>query len=185
MHNSLPKSFLHSFILKSTLLFAGGALATAAIFYFSFHQQGTSYADSYKILSDLDGVLVNWALILFFFTLLLSIAAVIFLSVAYSHRVAGALHKLGMHTDKIAGGELTETVRLRNTDVLHLLADDMNKLSGHYRDVLLQLAKKNRDLAVLMDELEKHGPGDRDSGPCGKISERAEEMRQLLSDIKL
>ena len=130
MYNSLPKSFLNSFIIKSTLLFAGGALVAATIFYLAFQERGTSYADTFKILADFNNVLVNKALILFSFTLLLSLVAVILLAVVYSHRVAGALHKLGMHTNKILAGELKEQVRLRTTDVLHSLAEDMNNLSG-------------------------------------------------------
>ncbi len=185
MHNPLPKSFLQNFVLKSTLLFAGGALATAAIFYYAFQEQGRTYADSYKILADLNSVLVHKASIVFLFTLLLSAAAIILLAVVYSHRVAGALHKLGMHTGKIAAGELAEPVRLRSTDVVHVLADDMNSLSGHYRTVLLQMEAKTRELTKLIDEFEKHDPHGPGPERSGKISEGIEEMRQLLNHIKL
>ena len=185
MQKTLLKSFLHSFVLKSTLIFAFGAFLTAAIFYFAFQEQGTTYGESYKILADLDRILVNKSLLLFSFTLLLSIAGIVILAILNSHRVAGALHKLGMHTQKISSGDLAAPVRLRRTDVLHELADDFNELSGHYRGVLAQLDIKTRELAVAVDNLEKQAPADGDAGSSEKISERIDEIRKLLDQIRL
>jgi methyl-accepting chemotaxis protein len=182
---TVPKSFLSGFVFKSALIFAGGALLTAAVFYLALREQGASYADSYRLLADLDRVLVNKSLMLFSFTLLLSIAGIIILAIVYSHRVAGALHKLGMHTRRIASGDLAAAVRLRRTDVVHELADDFNDLSGRYRDVLGRLDSKTRELAAIMEDLEKHPPAAGDAGPTAKISERTDEIRELLRQIKL
>lgn len=185
MHKTLPKSFLHSFVFKSALIFAGGAFLTAALFLAFRGEPGRSYADSYRLLAELNRVLVNRSLILFSFTLLLSLTGIIILATVYSHRVAGALHMLGMHTRRIASGDLSKTVRLRSTDVVHVLADDFNELSSHYRDLLAQLEVKTRELAAAMDNLEKHPLTDGDPGSSGRISERIDEIRELLNQIKL
>jgi methyl-accepting chemotaxis protein len=186
MNKTISKSFLHGFVLKSTLIFACGAVLTAAVFHLSLREPGASYADSYKFLAELDSVLVSRSLVLFFFTLLLSIAGIIILAIVYSHRVAGALHKLGMHSKRIASGDLAASVRLRSTDVIHDLADDFNGISGRYRQLLVQLEMKTRELGAVMDDQEKQGKGKGAAGGLpDKISESIDEIRTLLNQIKL
>jgi methyl-accepting chemotaxis protein len=183
MNKIISRSFLRSFVVKSTFVFACGAVLTAAIFYATLREQGTSYADSYKLLAELDSVLVSRSLVLFSFTLLISIAGTIILSILYSHRVAGALHKLGMHSKKIASGDLASPVRLRNTDVVHDLADDFNKLSARYRDLLLQLDQKTRELGDAMKDRETRGTG---AGATPEaVSAKIAAIRTLLDQITL
>jgi methyl-accepting chemotaxis protein len=185
MLKMLPKSFLHSFVFKSALVFAGGALLTAAIFSLALNEQGTSYADSYKLLAGLNDVLISRSLQLFSFTLLLSISGIIILSIVYSHRVAGALHKLGMHTQRIASGDLDASVRLRNSDVLHELADDFNELSGRYRGILAPLEIKIRELEAIISDQEKQPRAEGALSSSGKITERTDEISELLKQIRL
>lgn len=183
--HSVLRKFLHGFVLKSALLFAGAATLAAAVLLLALHKQGTSYADSYRMLAELNSVLISRLLLLFLFTLLLSIAGVIVLGIVYSHRVAGALHKLGMHTRRIASGDLAAAVRLRRTDVIHVLADDMNGLSGRYRDALADLEKRTRALAVLVDDLENKTMAEEQRAARGEITKRIDEVRDLLDQIKL
>lgn len=183
--HSIPRVFLHSFVLKSTLIFAGGAMLAAAVLLLALHEQGTSYADSYKMLAELNNDLIGRSLLLFLFTLLLSTAGVIILAVVYSHRVAGALHRLGMHTHRIAAGDLAAAVRLRSTDVIQVLADDMNGLSGRYRDILADLEKRTRALSVLIDDLENKTAAEEQRSVRGEISKRIDEVRDQLDQIKL
>jgi methyl-accepting chemotaxis protein len=185
MNRILSKSFLRSYVVKSTIIFACGAVLTAAVFYGTLPQQGASYADSYKLLAELDSVLVSRSLVLFAFTLLLSISGIIFLAIVYSHRVAGALHKLGMHSKKIASGDLAASVRLRSTDVIHELADDFNGLSSRYRDVLLQVDQKMKELRMAMDDLDARESGVGDATTQNAISARIAEIRSLLNQIAL
>lgn len=179
MQKILPKSYFNSFVLKSTLLFAGAALLTAAGFYFASQERGSSYAESYKLIAELNRVLISKSLVLFSFTLLLSIAGIVIISIAYSHRVAGPLYKLGIHARKISSGDLTTSVKLRTNDVLHVLADDLNNLSGHYRELLREVEGKTRELAARMDAQGKQAPS------ADEISERIDEIRKLLNQIRL
>jgi methyl-accepting chemotaxis protein len=185
MSKTLPRSFFRGFVLKSTLLFAGGALLTVALFSFAFPDQGTSYAESYKLLAEADRVLVDRSLMVFCFTLLLSIAGIVVLAIVYSHRVAGALHMLGMHTRRVASGDLAKTVKLRSTDVIHDLADDFNNISGHYRGLLALLEIKTRELAVIIDHPEQRAHRAGNTGLSTEISERTLEIKALLDQIKL
>lgn len=182
---TVPKSFLLGFVRTATLIVAVGAFLTAAAFYFAPGERVVSYADSFKLISELNRDLITKSLALFFFTLLLMIAGVVIISIAYSHRVAGPLHKLGMHARKIASGDLAETVRLRQGDVIHALADDMNNLSGRYRDLLGTLEIKTRELAAIMDDTGSNAPPRGDTARSGEISERIDEIRDLLNQIRL
>ena len=181
---AVPKSYLNSFVIRSTLIFACGALLTATALYLTPREQGLSYGDNFRIIAELDRVLVAKSLVLSSFALLLILAVIVIISIAYSHRVAGPLHKLGMHTRKIASGDLSEQVRLRSTDVIQELAADLNDLSGRYRDVLTQARIKTRELSTIMDNAEKEG---RNAGtvPTDEIAERIDEIRELLNRIKL
>lgn len=184
MNSMLPRSFLQSFVLKSTLLFAGGALLTVALFSLALHEQGMTYAESYKLLAEADRVLVSRSVMVFCFTLLLSIAGIVVLAIVYSHRVAGALHMLGMHTQRVASGDLAKAVKLRSTDVIHELAGDFNNLSSYYRGLLAQLEIKTRELAAIMDDPEMQTPRDGDARLSAEISGRTEEIKALLDQIK-
>jgi methyl-accepting chemotaxis protein len=181
---AVPKSYLNSFVIRSTLIFACGALLTATALYLAPRDQGLSYADNFRIIAELNRGLVTKSLALSFFALLLILAVIVIISIAYSHRVAGPLHKLGMHTRKIASGELSEPVQLRSGDVIQQLAADLNDLSGRYRDVLVEVRAKTRELSSIMDSAEKQGQG---SGPVptNEIAERIDEIRELLNRIKL
>ena len=181
---AVPKSYLHSFVIRSTLIFACGALLTATALYLAPREQGLSYGDNFRIIAELDRALVAKSLALSSFALLLILALIVIISIAYSHRVAGPLHKLGMQTRKIASGDLSDPVQLRRSDVIQELAADLNDLSGRYRDVLTQVRIKSRELSTIMDNAEKQ---DRNAGtvPTNEIAERIDEIRELLNRIKL
>jgi methyl-accepting chemotaxis protein len=186
MQKALPKSYLRNIVRISTLLLAGGAICVAVGFYLLFQEQGkTTYADNYKLLAELDQVLVTRAIIVFSFTLLVSSIGAVIIAVAYSHRVAGPVYKLGMITEKISAGDLAGPVRLRTNDVLHELAAEFNALSGHYREVLMQLATKTRELSAIMDDREMQPPVNGEQETAAKIAERIDEIRMLLNQIKL
>jgi methyl-accepting chemotaxis protein len=182
---TVPRSYLNGFVVKITLLFSCIALLTVIGLSLAPQQRGVSYADSFKLIAELDRVLVTKSLVLFSFILLLILCGIIIISIAYSHRVAGPLYKLGMHSRKIAAGDLAEAVRLRRDDVIHVLASDLNDLSGHYRDRLVQLQVKTRELAAVLENAEKQAPSKSQPGPVNEISERIDAIRELLNQIKL
>jgi methyl-accepting chemotaxis protein len=113
------------------------------------------------------------------------LAGVVVISIAYSHRVAGPLHKLGMHARKIASGDLTKQVRLRSNDVVHELADDINSLSNRYRGLLARLDMKTRELSAVLDDSGKQASQRDGDALTGEIAERIEEIRSLVNQIRL
>jgi len=182
---TIPRSYLNGFVRKNALLFACGAFLAAAALYLFYPEQGATYAESYTLLAELNSDLINRSLTVFSFTMLLMIAGIIIISIAYSHRVAGPLHKLGIHTKKIASGKFTESVRLRSDDVVHALADDMNDLSVRFRGLLVRVEIKTRQLEDSLDDLGQSDPRRNDTGLAGTISERIDELGELLAQIRL
>jgi methyl-accepting chemotaxis protein len=182
---TLPKSYLNSFVVRITLLFSCIALLTVIGLSLAPRQHGFSYGDSFKLIAELDRVLVAKSLTLFSFILLIILCGIIIFSIAYSHRVAGPLHKLGMHSRKIAAGDLSEAVRLRRDDVIHVLAADLNNLSGRYRDHLVHLQAKTRELSMALERAGNQAPSKDHPGPIDEISERIDEIRELINQIKL
>ncbi len=186
MQRALPESYVKNVVRTILVLLAGVAILIACGFYLAFQKHGgTTYAESYKLLAELNEGLVTRVLMVFAFTLLVSAVGAIIISVIYSHRVAGPIYKLGLITKKIAEGDLAGTVRLRTHDVLHDLADEFNNLSGRYRGVLVQLETKTRELAAILDDLEKQPPLSENKAATGKIFKRIDEIRALLNQIKI
>jgi methyl-accepting chemotaxis protein len=185
MDKALPKSFVHSFVQKSALLFAGGAVLLVLIVSLTLQEQGTSYAESYGFLAEINRGLVSRSLILFGICMLLSLSGVVVLALVYSHRVAGALHMLGMHTRKVASGDLATSVRLRSTDAIHELAGDFNALSSHYRGLLAQLDAKTQELSSLLDNSANQKLRDGETDVSADITEKIAEIKAILDQIKI
>jgi methyl-accepting chemotaxis protein len=184
MGKPTPKYYLSTFVRTSMILFACGVLVTSLVLYLANRTPGTSYADSFMLLSDLERGFVKRALALFFSNVFLSVVSMFILGIFYSHRVAGALYRLSLRTRAIISGDLAEKVRLRSTDVVHVVADDINDFTGHYRDILTRLNMKVRELASIMDKPAKPP----DSGGNPRLSEneyeRIQEIREILDRIK-
>ena len=185
MNRIVPKSYLMSFVRVSTMLLATGALLTAGGFYLALPEQGKSYADTYSLLAALNRDLITKSVIMSSVILLLSLAGIVFLAVVYSHRVAGPLHRLGIQTRRIASGDLAEKVKLRDADVVHVLADDLNKLTGRYHGLVLLLDEKTRELSDVMNGPEQPLSGDGDAVVTGKIADKTGEIAELLHQIRL
>jgi amino acid transporter len=111
---TVPRSYLNSFVVKITLLFSCIALLTVIGLSLAPRQRGASYADSFRLIAELDRVLVTKSLVLFSFILLLILCGIIIISIAYSHRVAG----LGMHSQNENGNITILSEKVSGKDLL-------------------------------------------------------------------
>lgn len=179
---TLPKNYLNNFVARSTLVFAGGAFLTVAVVSLSPPQRVLSYADSFRLISELDRVLVEKSLALFSLAFLFILIGTAALALACSHRVAGALHKLGMHARAITAGDLSRTVRLRKNDVIHELAGDLNDLSSFHSALMTRLNMRTQELSVILESAQFAGALRPES--VRDIGKRIDEIRNLLNQIK-
>jgi methyl-accepting chemotaxis protein len=188
MFDTITRSFSYKLVLKSALIILLGAVITAPIIYFSLNRKpGLSYAESYNVFAGLRQELLHKSLLIYASTSLLIIVGIAFIALVYSHRVAGPIHRLGMAARKIAAGDVTECVKLREDDVIHPLADDLNNLASAYGDILdmldLQVTELRKRISALPESKEVFSAEVRHA--ISSISEKTDEIKDTLSVIKL
>lgn len=189
MFETVTKSYSYKLVLKSVLVILLGAVITVPIIYLALNRQpGLSYAQSYSVIAGLRQELFHKSLVIYASTSLFIIVGIAFVSLLYSHRVAGPLHRLGMAARRIASGDVTERVKLREDDAVHPLADDLNDLAAAYGDILnmldMQVTELRERISALPDS--QGDLSDREvRGAIGKVSEKTDEIADTLSVIKL
>ncbi|MBF0560049.1 MAG: methyl-accepting chemotaxis protein [Nitrospirae bacterium] len=137
---TVERSSLYRFAVTCTIIFLSGVLLTSAvIWYYTYREPAASYLENYRMIAHLRSELVYTSIFIYAVTSLFIVAGTAVLSLVYSHRVAGPLYKLGMFVRKTALGDFTGHVTLRRNDVIHPLAEDINKLIDFYRSTIIKL----------------------------------------------
>lgn len=179
---TIKKSYSYKLALKSILILLVSAALSALILYFALYREpGATYAESFTSLSELRRQLLNKAVFIYLVTSVFIILGISVITLLYSHRVAGPLHRLEIFARKVATGDLTETVKLRQNDVIHPVADDLNNIVAMYKNVLIRMDE-------TLKELKDSGAAMRDPGAklaVSELSQKMDEIEDLLSDIKL
>lgn len=181
----ISKSYLQGLIFKCSLIFSGGIVLTSLIFYFStLHSSGSSYGESFKLLSQLRQELLVKSALLYSAASLLIIAGIIFITLLYSHRISGPIYRLGLFARRVSAGDLSEQVFLRGNDEVQLLAVQLNAVISRYKDNIAELRLKQKDLADICKKIgEKQGEALVD--PRKGLAEKVRELEDLVGNIKL
>lgn len=181
----ISKSYLQGLIVKCSLIFISGILLTFLIFYFStLHTYGSSYEESFKLLSQLRQELLIKSAILYAAASLLIIAGIIFITLLYSHRISGPMYRLGLFARRISAGDFSEQVFLRGKDEVQPLAVQLNALINRYRDIIAELRLKQKDLAGLCTKAgEKQGEALAETRR--ELAGKVKELEGLVENIRL
>lgn len=182
----ISKSYLYNLVLRCAIIFIAGIVLTAVVFFFSVHQQlGSSYRESFLILSQLQKEMLTRSLIIYSLAFLLISGGIIVITLLYSHRVVGPMYRLSMFAKKISSGDLSETVVLRGNDAIQPLADELNNLITDYRNSLDMLAVKTEEFKeeVSLADAEKEDE-ERERQLAGLLS-KAKELEGIVEKIKL
>ncbi len=86
--------------------------------------------------------------------ILIILAMVVVRSIMLTHRTAGAVHKISMCLDEVAGGNYDVILRLRNDDNIRAMEDPFNKMVANLRR---QAQEDLKTISKLADEIEAHG----------------------------
>ena len=157
-----------------------GLVTTLAVLYLTMQQDiGPTYAVGIKMLTGLRQDILYKALTVFGITFLFMIIGILILSMLYSHRIAGPLYRLTLFVKKITEGHLNERVSLRETDVIHPMAGELNELVSAYQEKLQEIKKEVETLETLTDKMDK---GDE---TLPQIKKKAKEIHQLTEQFQL
>jgi nitrogen fixation/metabolism regulation signal transduction histidine kinase len=85
---------------------------------------------------------------------LIILAMVVVRSIMITHRTAGAVFSISDKLEKIAAGDYTVSLRLREDDTIRALEDPFNKMAKALRR---RADEDHRTLTKLANEIEEHG----------------------------
>jgi methyl-accepting chemotaxis protein len=136
----VARSYPYRFALLCTAIFVCSMLLTSfAIWLYLYSEPAPSYAENYAMLARLRNEITFTSLIVYSATSLFALAGTMIISLLYSHKVAGPLYKLGVYLRRVASGDFTGSIILRQGDVIRHLADDVNTLISSYRSAVSEL----------------------------------------------
>ena len=176
MLETVKKTFFRKFVLVGILTILMGAVITVPVLYvYLYREPGSSYAESFTRLATLRGELLFESIAGYIVMFLFVGIGITIISLLYSFRVAGPVHRLGIAARKIASGDLTEKVNLRKHDVIDDMADDLNELAAGLKEVLIQVENRTKELKEIAAT----------RYPLARISAKKNEIQRILSNIKV
>ena len=175
----------HSFALVCALIVAAGAGISIGVFLLMTTERGSSYGESIRLLSVLHREIAWRSAIIYTSSLFVMVSGVSFISLLYSHRVAGPLHKLGMIARSVATGDLSGLAKLRRRDAVHALADDMNELITAYRLRIAEIEQLNTSMQKMLEHRKSACWPRAARGTIDDIAKTISIMKTILAHVRL
>ena len=174
----VESSYLRSVAVKCALIFTGGLLATAAVFYLMMSQSiGPTYGEGFRMLAQLEQDIFYKSLVIYGSTVLVALVCIIAMTVLYSHRVAGPIYRLSLFARKVNDGDLSSGVTLRQKDVIHPLALEMNQMVDTFHrtvtDINREIEELEKKTAAFDDEAKL---AEKDVNEIGKSVEKISSL---------
>jgi nitrogen fixation/metabolism regulation signal transduction histidine kinase len=131
----ISKAYIWSLTLRCFYLFVAGIGLTGIIFLLSFQQtSGSSYSETFQLLSNIKQHIFLKTIIIYFTGFVFIVVGIVLISLLYSHRIAGPVHRLTEFTKQVSAGDFSNTVTLRENDSIKTLSAELNTLVLFYKD---------------------------------------------------
>jgi len=170
-------------VIRCALIFFAGLLITGGIFFLMMRQSiGPTYSEGYRMLAQLNRDIFYKSLVIYGSTVLVALGCIAVTIMLYSHRVAGPVYRLRLFAGSIGKGEISTRVTLRQTDVVHPLAKEMNRMNDNFRMTLTAVMLEMETLEKQAELLEKNQDG---REALNQIREGAGRISTLIGKYKL
>ena len=179
----IDKNFQAKFIFKFCILIISVSLITGLLIY-NFNRQTTTVAfENLRVVvkSTADFILPIIIQILLIVTLFSAIATII-VTLFTTHKISGPLYRLKDELERIRGGDLTRTVRIRSADQLQIVANELDSVRKSLKDSI-QVLKMQCDL--IKNYAERTQEGAEESQEKKSLSECARQIETELSKFKI
>jgi len=124
----IEKGFQASFIFKFFLLvFAGGALTAALLYWFSAKSTTVAIVDSRVVVRSTADFILPLLIQTVIVTSLLVGLATVFVTLFISHRIAGPIFRFKKALNSLKEGDFSSEVRIRQADQLQGLATEFDE----------------------------------------------------------
>jgi len=122
--------------------------------------------------------IVGWRIVILGVVCVLILAII---GIFYSHQFAGPSYKLEKCLKEISEGNLSFSIRLRNGDALHNVADSVNYLVDQFRVVIAKTRDIGDNVKLQASQLKSKA----DSEELQEILDRVSELEELLAGFQL
>ena len=179
----IPGSYRRNMVFKSILVFIAGIILSSISLYLAIRQPiGPTYGEGFRMLAQLQQDIFSKSAVIYAITVLVILFGIIFLTLIYSHRIAGPVYRLSCFAKSLSDGDFSSNVHIRQNDAIHSLAGEMNNMVENYRDTLKIMQGEIKDLERYAEQLEKDK--DYDQGWNG-VGESAGKIAAELEKYKL
>jgi methyl-accepting chemotaxis protein len=179
---------LFLYVNSLAIILLGAAITGWGVFWLFPSDLGEGYHNVQALVREIGNVLFWRVAILYGFTSLLIVAAMVALHLVYSHRIAGPAYRIGLEAARIAQGNLTGNVKFRRKDNLTDMADLLNDLSSQYRSrinaVRSSLVLVDEQLKNVHDLIQQGKDGIALKQISGDISANAKEIERSISEMR-
>jgi len=180
----IEPSYRRNFIFKVCSVFLLIIVVCAAVFYAYFDRTfDNSYVGALATLEGLSremcyGIIFSVLVQVIFLTLL-----VFFISIVWTHKIAGPLYRLRLSFQQVASGSLSVVIRFRNTDQLQnipvLFNSSLEQLKGDFN----QLHREIVGIKVEIDQLAEECCQQDGCEMTSRLKECEERLHQVLKQI--
>jgi len=152
----IPESYRRNVVLKTILVFIGGIILTTVVLYMAVRQPiGPTYGEGFRMLAQLQQDIFYKAAIIYAITVFVIVCSIIFLTLIYSHRVAGPVYRLTVFARTLCSGDFSSKAHIRQKDVIHPLADEMNNMVFEYRQSFNTIQEEISTLEQYAERLDE------------------------------
>jgi two-component system sensor histidine kinase ResE len=160
---------------------------TSIVLHLNIHRPlNTHYSAILSIISDLkETLLLKTVKISALFSFLAAIG-LLFISIIYTHRIAGPLHRIKSAAKAIGRGNLETKIQLRSKDAIHHFAKSLNSMTENYRDRISVLSGSLDQLKDSITEIKSLTDANQEiDSALEKISDKNIEIHSQIDSIKL
>lgn len=152
---AIPRAYRRDVVMRPVLIFIAGLILTTVILYITVSQPiGPSYGEGFRMLAQLQQDILSKSTIIYAITVFIIVCGILLLTLIYSHRIAGPVYRLTHFAMTLCSGDFSSKVHIREKDVIHPLADDMNNMVEQYRQTLNNLQDEIQSLDQLAVQVE-------------------------------
>lgn len=183
----IRKNHTRNFLLFLLLLLLAGTAASAAVLYLDIYRPlNTHYSAVLTIMTGVKDTLIMKSLKINALSFVLIAAGVGVLTLLYTHRIAGPLHRIKIYAKSVSSGKLNGELTFRRKDAVNTFAEALNDMTKNYGNSISQLAAEVDKLKTSVTELKEHGSASEDRRqPAREISAIDGAIKRILGDIKL
>lgn len=185
----IHRSFSTKLVGLIVLIIVLSTLLSVGFFYFSVdHSIGESYGQKISALSMYKVKVIRQSAFIFLGYSLIAALGIMAAGVFHTHKIVGPLARTRTVARQIAGGSFDVAVSFRSSDVIHSMADSLNRFAGAYgnRYQLVRdgIQEMHRDALVLRELIEA---GDMEGAAAmrAKMAERMQEINRVLRAVKI